>query len=99
VTGWQAVLDRYEAALDHHESLLRTGEPAEGDAPWPPPELPHGPLPPELQARAGALLSRGDDLARRLDAARGSLPPLPHGPRPPARPAAAPSSGRLDRSL
>lgn len=97
-TAWDAALDRYEAGLHHHEAVLSTGEPALGPAPWPPAELPSGPVPDALRPRAQLLLARTVDLARRLSMARESLPPLPTGARSAHR-SGPPSARRFDRAL
>ncbi len=71
---WEAVLDCYETALDHHAARL--AEEGTGlENPWPPSELPTTPIPEELRERAERLLGRSHGLIDDVAGAMAALPP------------------------
>lgn len=73
--GWAEALDAYEASLDHHQRLIDTELSEEVD-PWPPAELPSGPVPEELSARASALVGRSNRIMDAMAAKMANIPAL-----------------------
>lgn len=73
--GWAETLDAYEASLDNHQRLIDT-ELNEEANPWPPAELPSGPVPEELSARASALVLRSNQIIDAMAAKMANIPPL-----------------------
>lgn len=77
MTSWAEALDAYEAGLEHHRHLVEHDE-LDGSNPWPPAELPKGPVPEALRERANNLLSEGHTL---MDSMAGKMAGMP-APRP-----------------
>lgn len=73
--SWEDTLDVFEAGLGHHRQLVET-EAVDGTNPWPPRELPHGPVPDDLRPRALDLLERSNLLIDDVAAKMATLPAL-----------------------
>lgn len=73
MTEWAEALDVYEASLRHHEALIDV-EVVDGDNPWPPADLPVGPVPAELADRAAALLVRSNHVVDAMAAKMAGMP-------------------------
>jgi len=71
---WSAVLDRYEASLAQHRTLV-DGEMNDESNPWPPSVLPTTPLPEELRSRAERLLGQSHRLIDDMAGALAAIPP------------------------
>lgn len=98
--SWDEALDRYEAALDAHDAAL-SAEVEVGEVPWPPSELPVGPVPAHARRRAELLLARSRALGDRVRTRRDAIPKSTAGGRRPLRPrgASTAASSWLDASL
>jgi hypothetical protein len=66
VVAWEAALAAAEARLDAAEQVLATPGAAEKPTPFDAPAV-AGPLPPALEARARALMERGNALRQRCE--------------------------------
>ncbi len=73
MTAWAEALDLYEASLGHHQQLLDT-ESLEGSNPWPPLELPAGPVPDDLRVRAAELVTRSNRIIDDMAATMANIP-------------------------
>lgn len=78
MTEWTDALDVYEASLGHHQQLA-DADVVDGPNPWPPAELPAGPVPDELRERAAALLEQSNQLIDGLAAKLANIPPRKPG--------------------
>ena len=73
-TSWSQALDLFEARLDAFRAVLDDDvDPVTG--PWPPGGTISVPIPPDLVARAEALLVRSTEIEQRLVASRDALQP------------------------
>lgn len=74
MTDWAEALDAYEASLGHHQQLV-DADALDGSNPWPPAEMPVGPVPDELRDRAADLLERSNRLIDEMAAKMAAIPP------------------------
>jgi len=74
MTSWAEALDVYEASLGHHQQLV-DADALDGSNPWPPAEMPDGPVPEEFRGRAADLLKRSNQLIDGMAAKMANLPP------------------------
>lgn len=72
--AWADALDAYEASLGHHQDLIES-DAQSGPSPWPPRELPSGPVPEHLTMRATALVERSHRLVDEMAAKMANIPP------------------------
>ncbi len=72
--AWAEALEAYEASLRHHQELADTGS-LEGPNPWPPVELPVGPVPEDLRERAADLVARSNRIVDDMAAKMADIPP------------------------
>ena len=74
MTEWAEALDLYEASLEHHQQLIDV-EAADGANPWPPADLPAGPVPDEFRTRAAELVERSNRIMDDMAAKMANIPP------------------------
>lgn len=96
VASWNVTLDAFEASLDRHRHLVEH-DLADGEhSPWPPAQMPDGPVPEPLRERAAALLARNNTLIDDVVSKMATIP----SPKP-SRHArhSTPAAARWSRSL